>query len=71
MIPTLSMNYRSTPQLAVEQTGLVYCPICTHTVEATIVVGRKSTYVMPGQKCSRCKSSLDAGYVMRVGQAAA
>lgn len=70
MIPRLSANLPSPPQLAVEQPGAVYCPMCTHTVDATIVVGRKVTYVMPGQKCSRCKSSLDAGYVIRMGRAA-
>ena len=50
--------------------GCVYCPLCTHTVEADILFGRKSTYVKPGQKCPRCSSSLDAGYVMRFDRAA-
>jgi len=51
-------------------TGRVYCYICTHTVDADVVLERKSGYVKPGQKCARCNSSLDAGYVVRYDQAA-
>lgn len=33
----------------------VYCPICTHTVDATVEReakrNRKQNYVKPGQKC--------------------
>ena len=50
--------------------GSVYCPICTHTVEADIVVLSKLARVKPGQKCARCHASLDAGYVFRQQQAA-
>jgi uncharacterized Zn finger protein (UPF0148 family) len=50
--------------------GDVYCPICTHTVHAEVLVGRKSAQVKPGQKCPRCSASLDAGYVLRQQQAA-
>ena len=53
-----------------ESRGTVYCPMCTHTVDATIIVGRRSSYVKPGQKCARCHASLDAGYVMKLDQAA-
>jgi uncharacterized Zn finger protein (UPF0148 family) len=53
-----------------ETKGWVYCPICTHTVEAIVTQERKATYVQPGQKCPRCSASLDAGYVMRLTQAA-
>ncbi len=49
--------------------GWVYCPICTHTVEAQVIHDRKLK-VSPGQKCPRCSASLDAGYVVRVNQAA-
>lgn len=48
----------------------VYCPICTHTVEADIVVVGRQARVKAGQKCPRCHASLDAGYVFRQPQAA-
>lgn len=59
-------------QMKVEQAhkGFVYCPMCTHTVEADVVTGRKSAHVRPGQKCPRCNASLDAGYIMRYDRAA-
>jgi hypothetical protein len=48
----------------------VYCPICTHTVDAeALQVGRRMV-VKPGQKCSRCASSLDAGYIFSADKAA-
>ena len=50
--------------------GSVHCPICTHTVEAEILAVGKTVRVRPGQKCPRCASSLDAGYVLRQQQAA-
>jgi uncharacterized Zn finger protein (UPF0148 family) len=50
--------------------GGVYCPICTHTVEAEVQTAGKLVRVKPGQKCSRCAASLDAGYVLRHQQAA-
>ena len=50
--------------------GSVHCPICTHNVEADVVMVRKATYAKPGQKCPRCSASLDAAYVMRYDQAA-
>jgi transposase-like protein len=50
--------------------AMVYCPLCTHTVGAeAIQVGRR-TIVKPGQKCSHCSSSLDAGYIFRTDRAA-
>jgi hypothetical protein len=48
----------------------VYCPICTHTVEAEAGLEGKRPTVVPGQKCSRCASSLDAGLVIQFRQAA-
>lgn len=53
-----------------EYKGSVYCPLCTHTVPATILVAGRSAKVQPGQKCARCSSSLDAGYVLRLERAA-
>ncbi len=44
--------------------GWVHCPICTHTVEAPVVVVGKTARVIPGEKCPRCGSSLDAGWVL-------
>lgn len=42
----------------------VYCPICTHTVEADVVLRERRAIVRPGQKCPRCLGSLDAGYIL-------
>ncbi len=64
------MSFASTAVHPVESTGKVYCPICTHTVDATIVTSSKHVMAKPGQKCPRCKSALDAGYVMRMPKAA-
>jgi hypothetical protein len=56
--------------IAVESRESVYCPICTHTVEAAVLTTRKASIVKPGQRCGRCKSTLDAGYVFRFERAA-
>ena len=48
----------------------VYCPICTHTVPAEVIWRGKRMVVKPGQKCARCHSQLDAGYIIRTDQAA-
>lgn len=53
-----------------ETRGSVYCPMCTHTVPATVLYTARSARVAPGQKCPRCQSSLDAGYVLHLQQAA-
>jgi hypothetical protein len=50
--------------------GAVHCPSCTHNVEADMIQVRRRFYVKPGQKCPRCSSSLDAGYVLRYDRAA-
>ncbi len=46
----------------------VYCPICTHTVEAEVVVLSRhhpgKMKVVEGQKCRRCSTSLDAAYIL-------
>ncbi len=53
-----------------EVRGWAYCPICTHTVEAHVVLGGRKAYVKPGSKCPRCGSSLEAGVVVRTDIAA-
>ena len=53
-----------------ELKGAVHCPLCTHTVPANVIHTPRATKVVPGQKCPRCSSSLDAGYVLRVDRAA-
>lgn len=55
---------------AVEYGASVHCPICTHTVHATVQAQGRSVRVKPGQKCPRCASSLDAAYVLRFDRAA-
>ena len=55
---------------SVEYPASVHCPICTHTVHATVLAQGRSLRVKPGQKCPRCSSSLDAAYVLRFDRAA-
>ena len=55
---------------AVVETGKVYCPMCTHTVEAEIEHRSGHSRSRPGQKCPRCSASLDAGYILRIRHAA-
>lgn len=61
------------PQAKTE-TGKVYCPICTHTVDAQVyrIRGRyaRRLAVKPGQRCPHCAAPLDAGYIFRSGRAA-
>ena len=52
------------------RTELVYCPMCTHTVQAAVVLSGKRLKVAPGQQCARCRSQLDAGYVIKRERAA-
>jgi hypothetical protein len=54
----------------IQAPGSVYCPLCTHTVQATVTYGSRAPHVTPGQRCPRCSSSLDAGFVISVHQAA-
>ena len=60
--------------LARVETGKVYCPMCTHTVEAEIqrnpLGPRQRSVVKPGQKCPQCSASLDAGYIFEISRAA-
>ena len=48
----------------------VYCPMCTHTVQAMVAFTGKQAKVTPGQKCAHCGSSIDAGFVFRYDRAA-
>jgi endogenous inhibitor of DNA gyrase (YacG/DUF329 family) len=57
-------------KLANQARALVYCPICTHTVEAEAGLAGKKPLVVPGQKCPRCASALDAGLVVQFREAA-
>ena len=50
--------------------GTVFCPMCTHTVPATVLSAGRAAKVAPGQKCPRCNSTLDAGSVLQFDQAA-
>ncbi len=50
--------------------GRVYCPICTHTVDAEVDLTGKRAKVLPGQKCPRCRAALDAGMVIQLPEAA-
>jgi len=50
--------------------GKVYCPICTHSVEVSVKTDGRRAKVIAGQKCPRCSSSIDAGIVMHILQAA-
>ena len=53
-----------------EAKSQVYCPMCTHTVEAMVTFSGKQAKVTPGQKCAHCGSSIDAGFVFRYDRAA-
>ncbi len=55
---------------AQEAKSQVYCPMCTHTVEAMVSFTGKQAKVVPGQKCAHCGSSIDAGFVFRYDRAA-
>jgi hypothetical protein len=52
--------------------GQVLGPICTHTVPAEVdIKGKyKIARVSPGQRCTRCGSSLDVAVVVEIPQAA-
>jgi len=58
------------PQPQAARVEQVYCPLCTHTVPAEVVLKGKRMIVRPGQKCARCHSPIDAGYVFRRDRAA-
>ena len=53
-----------------ERTAEVHCLICSHRVPAQVVVDRRGAHVKHGEKCGRCGSSLEAGYVLALKPAA-
>lgn len=54
-----------------ERTAEVHCLICSHRVPAQVVIDRRrAAHVKPGEKCARCGSSLESGYVLTVKPAA-
>jgi hypothetical protein len=59
-------NTKAAPSTAAK----VYCPMCTHTVDAIVENLPKHARVKRGQKCPRCSGSLDAGYIMYLERAA-
>ncbi len=61
------MTFESKPVVA---PGKVYCPSCTHTVDARVVQTPRRAVVEPGQRCPRCSGSLDAGYILQLSLAA-
>ena len=50
--------------------GQVFCPICTHTVPAELDLKGKNARVVPGQRCPRCKATLDVAAIVRIPEAA-
>lgn len=47
------------------------CPMCTHTVQAAVREVKASGWQrkwapVPGQKCPRCWTSLDAAFIVRL-----
>jgi hypothetical protein len=54
----------------VERTAEVHCLICSHRVPAQVVIERRNARVKTGEKCARCGSSLEAGYVLALKPAA-
>lgn len=65
----------SHPKPSLPEIAKVYCPMCTHTVDARIQPapqpsGVRRPIVTPGQKCPHCSASLDAGYIFRINRAA-
>ncbi len=55
---------------AVTYKGAVYCPICTHIVDAEVTQTGRRVFAKTGQKCPRCSSPLDAAAVVRFDRAA-
>ena len=50
--------------------GEAYCPMCTHTVPADIDLSGRCARVAPGQRCTRCGSSLDVAILVQIPEAA-
>ncbi len=64
------MNIQPKPAPARESTGFLHCPICTHTVQGTVMTQGRTSKVKPGQKCPRCSATLDPAYILRYDRAA-
>lgn len=64
------MKIEMKPVPVVESKAFLHCPICTHTVEGTILSRGRMIKVKPGQKCSRCSASLDPAFILRYEKAA-
>lgn len=45
--------------------GVVYCPMCTHSVSARLEPAKKGYKTAPKQSCPRCSAALDAAFVIR------
>ena len=58
------------PQPPVVTAGKVYCPSCTHAVDARVVQKPRRAVVEPGQRCPRCSGSLDASHILQLSLAA-
>jgi hypothetical protein len=56
--------------LAHQQEAEMCCPICTHTVQAAVCEVKAGWHrkwaPVPGQKCPRCWTSLDAAFIVRL-----
>ncbi len=63
-------NNKKTEAVVTESSASVYCPICTHSVNATVLSQKRISIVKPGQKCSHCSASLDAGRILWLDRAA-
>ena len=50
--------------------GRVFCPICTHTVPANLNLDGKTPRVIKGQRCPRCRATLDVAVIVQVPEAA-
>ena len=53
-----------------EVEGKAYCYMCTHMVSVVVLVKGRLVQTKPGQSCSRCNASLNAGSVMDYEKAA-
>ena len=64
------MKNKKSEAVVTESSASVYCPICTHSVYATVLSQKRVSIVKPGQKCSHCAASLDAGRILWLDRAA-
>lgn len=50
--------------------GRVFCPMCTHDVPAELDLTGKRARVAPGQRCPRCRATLDVAVIVQIPEAA-